>query len=107
MAISPWYKSQFQTQLAPSWQETLTTDSGTANLTGLSDSALTIYFKNTANGVETQGQGTLHIVQANPAIVSYQPIAADVVVGMYLTRLVVTYSNGADFFTLGIWSIEP
>ena len=106
MAISPWIKSQYQTQLAPSWTETLVTDSGTANLTGLSDAALTVYFKNISNGVETQGTGTLHIVQANPGIVSYQPVAADVVVGMYHTRVFVAFSNGPEPFELGVWSIE-
>lgn len=107
MGISPTIKSQYQTQLAPLWTVTLTTDSGTANLTGLTKTALAIYFKNISNGVETQGQGDLEIVQANPGIISYQLNANDVVIGMYRVRLVVTFSNGPEFFDMGLWTVEP
>lgn len=106
MGISPWIKSASKTQLAPSWTETLTTDSGTANLTGLDDTALSIYFKNISNGQETQGQGTLHIVQANPGIVSYQPNVNDVSIGMYRVRVWITFANGPEVFELGLWSVE-
>lgn len=107
MGISPWIKSASKTQLAPSWTETLTTDSGTANLTGLDNTTLSIYFKNVSNGVETQGQGTLQIVQANPGIVSYQVNANDVAIGLYRVRLWITFPNGPEPFELGLWSVEP
>lgn len=106
MGISPWIKTSYQTQLAPLWTITLTNDSGTANLTGLTDSALSIYFKNLSTGIETKGVGTLHIVQASSGIVSYQVDASDVVIGNYDVRLWVTFSNGPEFFELGTWSIE-
>ena len=105
--ISPWLKTSYKTQLAPLWTISLTTNSGAiVNLTGLDDSALSIYFKNISTNVETQGVGTLHIVQANPAIVSYQVDTADVVIGNYDVRLWITFENGPDFFDLGTWSVE-
>lgn len=107
MGISPSIKSQYQTQTAPLWTMTLTTDSGTANLIGLSKTALTIYFKNISSGVETQGQGDLEIVQSNPAIISYQPVANDVAIGLYHVRLWVAFSNGSEPFDLGTWTVEP
>src|SRR6266702_3540466 len=107
VGISPWIKSSHQTQLAPSWTETLVTDSGsTANLTGLSDSALTIYFTNVSNGVETKGTGALHIVQA-AGIVSYQVGTNDVLLGMYHVRVWVAFVNGPSVYDLGVWSVEP
>lgn len=106
MGISPWVKSASQTQLAPLWTVTLTNDSGTANLTGLSNTALTIYFKNISNGVETQGQGALNIVTAASGIISYQVNANDVAIGLYRVRVVVTFSNGPEFFDMGVWSVE-
>lgn len=105
MPISPTYKTANNTQLAPLWTESVMSDSGPENLTGLSDSALSIYFKNTSNGVETQGVGTLHISQANPAIVTYQPSSADVVVGMFRAMLWIQFSNGPKSFSLGIWDV--
>ena len=107
MGISPWIKSS-QTQLAPAWTETLTTDSGTgANLTGLTTSALSVEFKNISNGNVTQGQGTFTIVQANPGIITYQVATNDVNIGMYRVRVWVTYSNGPAAYDLGIWYVEP
>jgi hypothetical protein len=105
--ISPWLKTSYKTQLAPLWTISLITNSGViVNLTGLDDSALSIYFKDISTGVETQGVGTLHIVQSSPAIVSYQVNASDVVIGNYDVRLWVTFGNGPDFFDLGTWSVE-
>lgn len=106
MGISPWVKSQHVTQLAPLWTITLASDSGTVNLTGLNDAALSIYFKDLSTNVETQGAGTLHIVQANPGIVSYQVASADVVIGNYDVRLWATFANGPEPFDLGTWSVE-
>ncbi len=106
MGIPIWVKSQYKTQLAPLWTISLTTTSGAVNLTGLSDSALSIYFKNISTGVETQGAGALHIVQVNPAIVSYQVDILDVVIGNYDVRLWVTFGNGPEFFDVGVWSVE-
>lgn len=106
MALGTWVKTAYKTQTAPLWTISLTTTSGIAvNLTGLTDSALSIYFKNLSTGVETPGVGTLHIVQANPGIVSYQVDASDVVIGNYDVRLWITFSNGPDFFDLGTWSV--
>ena len=107
MAIGTWIKSQYVTQLAPLWTINLTTPSGTVNLTGLTDSALSIYFKNISTEVETQGQGTLHISQSNPGIITYQVAPGDVVIGNYDVRLWVTFANGPDFFDLGAWSVVP
>ncbi len=87
MGISPWIKSQFKAQLAPLWEISLETDSGTVDLSGLSDSDLSIYFKNIINAIEIQGAGTLHIVQSNPGIVSYQVNVADVVIGFRYWRM--------------------
>lgn len=105
--ISPWLKTSYKTQLAPLWTISLTTNSGaTVNLTGLSDSALSIYFKNISTGIETQGVGTLHIEQPTPGVVSYQVDAADVVIGNYDVRLWIVFGNGPDFFDIGVWSVE-
>ena len=106
MSIATWVKTQHQTQLAPLWTISLTTDSGTANLTGLTDSALSIYFTNISTGVETQGAGTLHITQTNPGVVTYQVDVTDVVVGNYHVRLWVNFANGEQPFDLGPWSVE-
>lgn len=107
MGISPWIKSASKTQLAPSWTEALTTDSGTANLTGLDASALSVEFKNVSNGRVTQGQGTFSIIQADPGIISYQVAANDVNIGNYGVRVWVTFANGPECFDLGIWPVEP
>jgi hypothetical protein len=108
MGTSPWIISQNHTQLAPSWTETLTTDSGSgANLTGLTTSALSVEFKNISNGTTTQGQGTFTIVQANPGIVSYQVASGDVAIGLYHVRVWVAFSNGSQPFEMGLWSVEP
>lgn len=107
MALGTWVKTQYKTQTAPLWTISLTTTSGAiVNLTGLNDSALSIYFKDLSNDNEKQGAGTLHIVQSNPAIISYQVDATDVVIGNYDVRLWVTFGNGPEFFSLGTWSVE-
>lgn len=106
MPLGTWVKTAYKTQTAPLWTISLTTTSGAVvNLTGLLDSALSIYFKNLSTGSEIQGNGTLHIVQANPGIVSYQVDATDVVIGNYDVRLFVNFANGPEFFELGTWSV--
>lgn len=107
MGISPWIKSASQTQLAPLWTVTLTNDSGTANLTGLLNSALTIYFKNISTGTETQGQGTLNIVTPASGIISYQVNTNDVAIGLYRVRVWVAFPNGVEPFDLGTWVVQP
>ena len=105
--ISPWLKTSFKTQLAPLWTISLTTNSGAAiNLTGLDDSALSIYFTNISTDIEIQGAGALHITQVNPGIVSYQVDSSDVVIGNYEVRVWIAFGNGPEPFSLGVWSVE-
>jgi len=107
MSITPWIKTQHRTQLAPLWTISLTTDSGAANLSGLDDTALSMYFTNISTGAETQGAGTLHITSpASAGVVTYQVDTTDVVVGNYHVRLWVNFANGEEPFDLGTWTVE-
>lgn len=105
MGISPWHTGK----TAPIWSITLTTDSGTgANLTGLTPSALQLLIKNRDRGddIIQTGTGTFTIVQANPALVTYQLSSQDVTTpGNYEIYVIVTYSNGPESYGPALWSL--
>ena len=104
MSLSPWY----QGMLSPAWKLSLTTESGNADLTGVSASALSLQFHNLASGIATIGAGTFSIVQASPAIVQYQLATNDVLIpGKYEVSVIVAYTNGPALYGPIEWHLLP
>ena len=112
--ITPWYVGQ----LSPIWTIQLIPDSGYVNVTGLVVGNFSLRILNTATGVETTGQGTFSNITAavttqsggqtivvTPASVQYQPVAADVVAGIYTLWCDVTFANGKEPFLIGTWQV--
>lgn len=73
MAYAPWY--QFQT--FPALQIPLATDSGNDNITSITTSQITLIF-HPSTGADWNGSGTVAIVTANPAVITYTLSTADV-----------------------------
>ncbi len=110
MAITPWYVGQ----LAPIWTIQLIPDSGFVNVSGLVVGNFSLRILNTATNVETTGQGTFSNITAatlngsvvvTPASVQYQPVTADVALGVYMLWCDVTFANGKEPFLIGIWQV--
>lgn len=64
----------------PTWEIPLNTDAGPDNLTGVSASNISLYFRNTTVNppTDTIGTGTLTINSTNPAEIYYKPSTTDV-----------------------------
>ena len=64
----------------PVWDIPLNTDEGPDDITGLSTSNISLYFRNTTvtPPVDTIGTGTITILSANPAEIYYKPSTTDV-----------------------------
>ena len=106
MGITPWT----QGNLSPAWVISLIPDSGYVNTSGLSASSFSLRIHNNASGTETTGGGTFSNIttgtSSTPATVTYQPVAADVAtIGMYTLYVDVTFSNGVETFTIGLWQV--
>jgi len=89
--ISPWALGQ----LSPVWTIVMARDSKPMDLTGVTTNQLSLLIYN-ANHVQTgTGAGTFTIVDANPGVVTYQLVLADVptTVGTYYVRVKVNFNN--------------
>ena len=108
MPITPWT----QNNLAPAWVISLVPDSGVVNVSGLVAGNFSLRIRNNNSGVETTGAGTFSNITAasgaTPAQVTYQPAAADVAtLGTYTLWVDVTFSNGVESFSIGLWQVVP
>lgn len=97
----------YTTQTSPIWTISLTTDSGVVvDLTGVASTSIVLLFKNTANGTETTGTGTVAITQVRPAIITYQPSSGDVASpGSFNIFAIVTFATGPGFYGPYAWNI--
>jgi hypothetical protein len=109
MAITPWYRGD----TLPAWPISLTTDSGSINVTSLSSSNFSMLIHNSDTGVETTGTGSFTNLTAasgsTPASILYQPSSADVAtLGNYILFVVITWPGGGiETLSLGTWQVIP
>lgn len=102
MPIQPWFVSQ----TSPAWTLTLSVPNNplAPDLTGLTPSSLSLIVVDTATNAVSSGFGSFTSIASyvNPAVVVYQPNAADPFVvnanGKYRLYVQVTYANGPDIF---------
>jgi len=74
------YQKWHQHQTYPVWDIPLMTDEGPDNITGLSTSNISLYFRDTSTvpPTDTIGTGTITILSTNPAEIYYKPSTTDV-----------------------------
>lgn len=91
MGITPWAVGQ----LSPLWTITLTRDGGIMDITGVTTNQLSLLIYNNSQAQTGTGQGTFSIIEAKPAIVTYQLNSADVptVTGNYYVRVKVNFNG--------------
>ena len=106
MPISPWAKGQ----TSPSWTIAMTRDGGAImDLTGVSTNQLGLSIYGANGALLGTGGGSFTIVNANPGVVRYQPVAADSnTVGNNAIRVVVTFNGTSPDMSDPIpWTVEP
>lgn len=94
VSAQPWHISQTY----PVWSIPLNTDAGPDNITGLTASNISLYFRNTTvtPPVDTIGTGTLTIQASNPASIFYQPSTTDVS-SIFTGQIVIKAKFGPSF----------
>lgn len=109
MPISPWAKGDRK----PLWTFSLSPDTGSFDITGLTTADFKLKMRNISNGVVTTGTGTFSALTAasggNPATIDYQLSAADVATLGMSENTVVLKEDTADqrtFKQSGVWSLE-
>ena len=103
--ISPWAVGQ----LSPIWTIVLARDSKPMDLTGVTIGQLSLLIYNASHVQTGTGAGTFAIVDAYPAIVTYQLVSADVPVtaGTYFVRVKVNFNGTTpDMSDYINWSIS-
>ena len=92
MAVSPDYTGSY----GRPWLITLNTDSGPDQILGISKTSISIILRNTTGiPADNTSTGDIEIVTASPAVISWQPTAADFAnAGNYSVYPVVTFPTG-------------
>lgn len=98
MATIVSYQSWHTGQTYPVWSIPLNTDAGPDNITGLTASNISLYFRNTTVNppVDTIGTGTLTIQSSNPASIFYRPSTTDVA-SPFTGQIVIKAQFGPSF----------
>lgn len=94
VSYQPWHVSM----VFPTWSIPLNTDAGTDNITGLTASNISLYFRDTTTTppIDTPGTGTLTIQTSNPASILYQPSTTDVA-STFTGQIVIKAKFGPSF----------
>ena len=105
MPVSPQYVGMY----GRPWTITLNTDSGPDNLTGLTAGNVSVRIHNpTGQTADVVSSGTITIVTANPAQITWQPTVTDfAVAGTFQAIVEVVFSSGPIAYDPINFAINP
>jgi hypothetical protein len=104
VAISPWTVGQ----LSPTWTIPMMRDSRIMDITGVTTGQLSLILYNASKVVIGSGAGTIAILEAKPAVISYAPASGDVSsAGTFYIRVKVNFNGTTpDFSDMIQWTIN-